>query len=641
MARNIRLIKQKEPPKNTTNYSPMIVYQESKQTFMSHVRESKIDYIIHENFQKKLGRSTGKREVESWKNSMQYMRNVLDDPEIPNSVQISIECQVPNTSKRIDFIITGQNANKRDCAIIVELKQWESATITALDGVVKTFVGGGLRDVSHPSYQAWSYAALLEGFNAAVYQQDITLKPCAFLHNCEVPGDLISPFYKQYLEKAPLFSKNDVVKLADFIKSHVKYGDPTNIMYRIEHGKIRPSKTIADTIAKMINGHEEFVMIDDQKVVFEYAKNLVDSSSAAKKNVLIVSGGPGTGKSVVAIQLTAGLTAEQKLVQYVSKNSAPRDVYASKLTGYRSKTWVNNLFKGSGSYINTQNGEFDALIVDEAHRLNEKSGMFSNLGENQIKEIIQAAKCSIFFLDEDQRVTMKDIGSKQAVEYWAKRSGATVHHLELESQFRCNGSDGYLAWLDYLLFSRETAHTNVRALNYQFEVLYDPNELRKRITAYNEIRNRARMVAGYCWPWHSKKDKNAMDIVIPESNFGMQWNLTQDGMLWIISPESVQQIGCIHTCQGLEVDYVGVIIGPDMVIRAGQWVCRPEFRASKDKSVHGLKTILKRDPAKGKELGDLIIKNTYRTLMTRGMKGCLIYSSDEETRDWLSKIASK
>ena len=267
--------------------------------------------------------------------------------------------------------------------------------------------------------------------------------------------------------------------------------------------------------------------------------------------------------------------------------------------------------------------------------------MFSNLGENQIKEIIQAAKCSIFFLDEDQRVTMKDIGSKQEVEYWAKRSGATVHYLELESQFRCNGSDGYLAWLDYLLFSRETAHTNVRALNYQFEVLYDPNELRKRITAYNEIRNRARMVAGYCWPWHSKKDKNAMDIVIPESNFGMQWNLTQDGMLWIISPESVQQIGCIHTCQGLEVDYVGVIIGPDMVIRAGQWVCRPEFRASKDKSVHGLKTILKRDPAKGKELGDLIIKNTYRTLMTRGMKGCLIYSSDEETRDWLSKIASK
>ena len=604
---------------------------------MSHVRESKIDYIIHENFQKQLGRSTGKREIESWKNSMQYMRNVLDDSEIPNDARISIECQVPNTSKRIDFIITGQNANKGDCAVIVELKQWESATITTMDGVVQTYVGGGVRDVSHPSYQAWSYAALLEGFNEEVYQHDITLKPCAFLHNCEVPGDLISPFYKPHLEKAPLFIKSDVVKLAKFIKTYVKYGDPTNIMYRIEHGKIRPSKTIADNIAKMIDGNEEFVMIDDQKVVFEYAKNLVYASNSEKKNVLIVRGGPGTGKSVVAIQLTARLTAEQKLVQYVSKNSAPRDVYASKLTGYRSKSWVNNLFKGSGAYINTPNGEFDALIIDEAHRLNEKSGMFSNLGENQIKEIISAAKCSIFFVDEDQRVTMKDIGSRKEVEYWANKVGSTVHYLELESQFRCNGSDGYLAWLDNFLDIRQTANLNLSDLNYNFEVIDNPNELRNRIFSYNSDRNKARIVAGYCWPWNSKKDKNAMDIIIPEHDFKMQWNLTQDGMLWIISPDSVNQIGCIHTCQGLEVDYIGVIIGADLVVRNGSWVCRPEYRASSDKSIHGLKTLLKRDPQRGKEMAELIIKNTYRTLMTRGMKECLVYSDDQETRDWLKE----
>ena len=615
----------------------MIVYQESKQTFMSHVRESKIDYIIHENFQKQLGRSTGKREIESWKNSMQYMRNVLDDTEIPNDARISIECQVPNTSKRIDFIITGQNANKNDCAVIVELKQWESATITTMDGVVQTYVGGGVRDVSHPSYQAWSYAALLEGFNEEVYQHDITLKPCAFLHNCEVPGDLVSPFYKPHLEKAPLFIKNDVVKLANFIKTYVKYGDPTNIMYRIEHGKIRPSKTIADSIAKLIDGNEEFVMIDDQKIVFEYAKNLVYASSSKKKNVLIVRGGPGTGKSVVAIQLTARLTADQKLVQYVSKNSAPRDVYASKLTGYRSKTWVNNLFKGSGAYINTPNGEFDALIIDEAHRLNEKSGMFSNLGENQIKEIIAAAKCSIFFVDEDQRVTMKDIGSRKEVEYWANKAGSTVHYLELESQFRCNGSDGYLAWLDNFLDIRQTANLNLSDLNYQFEVIDNPNELRNRIFSYNSDRNKARMVAGYCWPWKSKKDKNSMDIIIPEHDFKMQWNLTQDGMLWIISPDSVNQVGCIHTCQGLEVDYIGVIIGADLVVRKGKWVCRPEYRASSDNSIHGLKTLMKRDPQRGKEMAELIIKNTYRTLMTRGMKGCLVYSDDQETRDWLKE----
>jgi len=616
----------------------MIVYQELKSTFMSHVRESQIEYLIHENFQKQFGKKTSVNEVNSWKNSMQYMRNVLDDPEIPHDAKISIECQVPNTSKRIDFIISGQNDKKEDCAIVIELKQWETASMTDLDGVVNTFVGGGNRNVSHPSYQAWSYVSLLEGFNEEVYNQNIKLKPCAFLHNCSTPGDLISPFYKEHLEKAPLFIKNDVLKLANFIKSYVKFGDPSNIMYRIENGKIRPSKTIADSIAKMINGNQEFVMIDDQKVAFEFAKKLVYDSSESEKNVLIIKGGPGTGKSVVAIQLTANLTADQKLVQYVSKNSAPRDVYASKLTGYRSKSWVNNLFKGSGSYINSTNGEFDALIVDEAHRLNEKSGMFSNLGTNQIKEIIHASKCAIFFVDEDQRVTLKDIGSRQEVEFWARQEGAKIHHLELESQFRCNGSDGYLAWLDNLLEIRPTANLKIDELDYHFEVVTNPNELSDRIIALNNERNKARMVAGYCWPWNSKKDKNAMDIVIPEYNFGMQWNLTQDGMLWIISPESVNQIGCIHTCQGLEVDHIGVIIGPDMVIRDNKWVCRSEFRASSDKSVHGLKSLLKKDKDHGTEIANSIIKNTYRTLMTRGMKSCLVYSTDAETQEWLLNL---
>jgi len=618
----------------------MIVYQENKSTFMNHVRESVIDKIIYTNFQKQLGRKTSDREVQSWKNSMQYMRNVLDDSQIPNDAKISIECQVPNTSKRIDFIISGKNEQRKDSVVIVELKQWDSASITNLDGVVKTYLGGSIREVSHPSYQAWSYATLLEGFNEEVYSKEINLIPCAFLHNCESLGDLEDPFYDTYVKKAPLFAKNDVLSLAEFIKANVKYGDSNNIMYRIEHGRIRPSKTIADSIAKMIDGNEEFVMIDDQKIAFEYARNLVKSSTKENKNVLIVRGGPGTGKSVVAIQLTANLTSDQYLVQYVSKNSAPRDVYASKLSGHRSKSWVNNLFKGSGSYINSNNGQFDALIVDEAHRLNEKSGMFSNLGENQIKEIIEASKCSIFFVDEDQRVTLKDIGSKQEVEFWAKRSNANLHYLELESQFRCNGSDGYLAWLDNILGIRDTANLFINEVNYHFEVVDNPNELRNKILELNKERNKARMVAGYCWPWNSKKNKTAMDIVFPEYEFGMQWNLTQDGMLWIISPESVNQIGCIHTCQGLEVDYVGVIIGPDLVIRNGQWVCRPEFRASSDKSVHGLKSLLKNDPIRGQEMAQLIIKNTYRTLMTRGMKGCFVFSADNETTEWLNKLVN-
>lgn len=616
----------------------MIVYQEDKNTFMTHVRESRIDYIIHENFKKQLGRSTNSKEVLSWGNSMQYMRNVLDDPEIPIDAKISIECQIPNTSKRIDFIITGQDQDKKDCAVIVELKQWQEATATTLDGVVLTYIGGAKRDVSHPSYQAWSYACLLEGFNEEVYSKKITLQPCAFLHNCDFPGELLSEQYSEYLRRAPLFMKHDVLKLATFIKKYVRYGDRTNIMYRIEKGRIRPSKTIADSIARMLLGNPEFIMIDDQKVVFEKSQQVIRGATKSNKKVVIVKGGPGTGKSIVAIQLTARMTAERLLVQYVSKNSAPRNVYASRLSGSFRKSWVNNLFKGSGSYVDCQIGEFDALIVDEAHRLNEKSGMYANLGENQIKEIIHAAKCSIFFIDEDQRVTIKDIGTRDEIVKWAKKANADVTHLELESQFRCNGSDGYLAWLDNFLGIRSTANTDLKDIDYHFEVIESPNILREKIKAYNKVNNRARLVAGYCWPWNSKKNKMAMDIIIPEFDFGMQWNLTEDGMLWIISPDSVDQVGCIHTCQGLEVDYVGVIIGDDLVIRNDEWVCQSDKRARSDKSVHGLKSLLKSDPVKGQQMAELIIKNTYRTLMTRGMKGCLLFSSDKETREWLSKI---
>ncbi|NDC76401.1 MAG: DUF2075 domain-containing protein [Chitinophagia bacterium] len=618
----------------------MIVYQEAKSTFMDHVRESRIEYIIDENMRNRLGRRTARREVDSWRNSMQYMRNVLDDPQIPGDANVCIECQVPNTGKRIDFIIAGQDEDQRDCAVIVELKQWETAEGTDMDGIVRAFVGGSVRALSHPSYQAWSYASLLEGFNEEVYSGDIRLQPCAFLHNCRDAGPLLSPFYSEYTEKAPLFVRQDVLRLSEFIKRFVRYGDPTGIMYRIENGSIRPSKTIAEGIARMIDGHQEFVMVDDQKVVFEEIRKIISDAGPQDRRVVIVRGGPGTGKSVVAVQLTAQLTAERRLVQYVSKNSAPRSVYASRLTGYRSKSWVNNLFKGSGSYVDSRPCEFDALIVDEAHRLNERSGIYSNLGENQIKEIVHAAKCAVFFIDEDQRVTVKDIGTRAEIESWAVRAGATVSYFELESQFRCNGSDGYLAWLDGMFGIRETAHTDLKGIDYHFEVMDDPAELRRRITAYNEVRNRARIVAGYCWPWNSRKDPSKMDIVMSDYGFEMQWNLTEDGMLWIMSPHSVHQAGCIHTCQGLEVDYVGVIMGDDMVVRNGRWICRPEKRARSDKSIHGLKGIIQRDPMKGLELAESIIKNTYRTLMTRGMRGCLVFSTDAETRAYLRETAS-
>ena len=540
----------------------MIVYLAKKTEFIEDVFSNQIEDKILAAFKNRLRTSVGASEIQSWKNSMGYMHHILVDDAIPNDAGVAIEFNIPQTSKRIDFILTGTDGAHQKTAVIIELKQWTKAKATNKDAVVETFLGGCERETAHPSYQAWSYAALLEDFNETVRNEPILLKPCAYLHNCITSSTINSPFYREHTSKAPAFLKDDALKLKDFIKQHVKYGDSGDAMYRIRDGKISPSKSLADSLLSLLQGNKEFLMIDDQKLVYETALHLAQTSNKDRKNVLIVDGGPGTGKSVVAVNLLVELTAKEQLVQYVTKNAAPRDVYQSKLTGAFTKTRISNLFTGSGSYTETVANSFDSLIVDEAHRLNEKSGMFQNLGENQIKEIITCAKFSVFLIDENQRVTFKDIGEKAEIRKWAEACGANVHEMVLESQFRCNGSNGYLAWVDNVLDIRKTANPTLEGIDYEFSVCDSPNALRELILERNKINNRSRMVAGYCWDWVSQKAPGLMDIEIPAGNFRAKWNLQTDGNLWILKPESVTEIGCIHTCQGLELDYIGVILGP-------------------------------------------------------------------------------
>lgn len=612
----------------------MIVYQNNKGSFLDDVLTNNIEQIILEAFKKNLNSSVSLNEKRSWKNSLQYMNNVLQDPIIPDDCNISIEYRIPQTNKRIDFIITGQNENKQDHALLIELKQWETAELTNKDAVVNTFVGKSKREQSHPSYQAWSYAALLNGFNETVYTENIQLQPCAYLHNYVRDGVIDNTFYADYIKKAPLFLKSDAVKLRDFIKKFLKYGDKSRIMYRIESGNIKPSKSLADSLSGMLKGNEEFILIDDQKVVYETAIALTKGASDKNKNVLIVEGGPGTGKTVVAVNLLVNLTKLGLLAQYVTKSAAPRAVYESKLTGTLKKSHISNMFRGSGSYYDCDPDSFDALIVDEAHRLNEKSGLFSNLGENQVKEIIDAAKCSIFFIDEDQQVTLKDIGRKSEIRKWAKLAGANVYETELSSQFRCNGSNGYIAWLDEVLEIRKTANDKLDHKEYEFKIFSSPADLRNAIFEKNKKNNKARLVAGYCWDWNSKKDPSAYDITITEYGFSMRWNLANYGSLWLIDPDSVSEVGCIHTCQGLELEYIGVIIGPDLIIRNEKVITDVGKRSRMDNSVKGYKRLLETGTKNIEERLDMIIKNTYRTLMTRGLMGCYIYCTDKETEEY-------
>jgi hypothetical protein len=294
--------------------------------------------------------------------------------------------------------------------------------------------------------------------------------------------------------------------MAAFLRRCLEVGDRGRTIEKIRDGKARPSRQLADAVERMLKGKSEFVLIDEQKVVLEKALELARRLRDGRHCVLLVQGGPGTGKSVVAVNLLAKLLGKGLNARYVSKNAAPRAVYRAKLTGSVQKGEYDSLFCGSACFVGCPEGHYDALIVDESHRLMTKT-IYDKEGENQVKEIIHASKLSVFFLDEDQKVTFDDIGSTDEIEKWCQFHEAELHRETLPSQFRCSGSDGYLAWLDQTLGIRATANHQLDLGSFDFRVFDSPLVLHDAIRQANQG-NSARMVAGYCWNWASKTNSS-------------------------------------------------------------------------------------------------------------------------------------
>lgn len=587
----------------------------------------------------KMGRRPQESEIRSWNNSLRYMSNIVVTSKLPDNTGIAIEYNIPYTSKRVDMIISGMNENGQNSAIIIELKQWDEAySVPEKDAIVKTYLNGNIRETNHPSYQAWSYAAAIMNFNVDIQDQNIELKPCAYLHNYDVYNDdpLSDTIYLEYLNKAPIFKKHDGKKLQQFIERFIQKGDDGKTIYYIENGRLRPSKSLQDSLRSMIEGNKEFILLDSQKVVYEmildHARKI---NTGGPKKAIIVKGGPGTGKTVIAIDLLCAIINLGMTATYVTKNSAPRNVYKEKLKGRKKKSDIDALFRNPDGFWSYKTTIYDVTLADEAHRLRRKSGVYSNQGENQIKEIMKASRLSVFFVDDDQKVTTSDVGSIEEIGKQAKYLNIPVTLLELDSQFRCNGSDGYLSWIDNVLEIKQTANYDIdKNWGYDFHVFDNPNDLRNAIVEKNKINNRSRIVAGYCWEWKKEKrnDPTFNDITIPEFNFGMSWNMENTGT-WSIDDNSINEAGCIHTCQGLEFDYVGVIIGEDLRYEDGSIITDASKRAKTDQSLKGLKT--KYSNKEASIIAEKIIKNTYKVLMTRGMKGCYIYCMDKQLRDYL------
>lgn len=622
----------------------MIVYNGSKRLFIDDVRKGVIEDKILQLIREKGLLGGQEREVESWHNSMQFMRNIVDIPTIDDDVQVAIEYNIPQTSKRVDFIIIGADAAGKDNIVIVELKQWTKAEKVddEMHYSVRTYVAGDNRIVCHPSYQAYSYSRFLINYSQEIQDRDISLIPCAYLHNYQpdFKSDLSDEIYKEWYTVAPFFVRNEVEEFSAFVNKFItRKSSSGDLLYLIENGRIRPTKSLQDALTSMVMGNPEFVLLDEQAVCYDMClRTMLQCQKDRKKRTIVIQGGPGTGKSVLAVNLLMTLINQSLNAAYVTKNSAPRQAFLSLLTkGKANKVAdIGHLFRSPFGLSTCKPNGYDCLIVDEAHRLVEK--MYRDwTGENQVKECIQASLLSIFLIDEDQAVTTRDIGSIAEIKKWCEATGSRLimnGDTRLVSQFRCNGSDAYIQFVDGLLQrTPETVAVDLSELNYDFRVFDDPGEMRDALREINAVSNKARMVAGYCYDWNVKHGRGEWDIELP-GGFRAKWNLETD-KIWAVNPRSFEEVGCIHTAQGLEFDYVGVLIGRDLYYDPADGRVKTNKEAiSRDDGSSGIRTA-------PDEVARRLILNTYKTLLTRGQKGCFVYCEDEGLRGYMKRLYTK
>ena len=613
----------------------MILYSSRVNDFIEDINNNKISYILENIKQKELYEGTTLSEKQSWENSLRYMSEILQQTSIPKDCTVALEYNLPMTSSRIDFMLCGYNCENKKNVLIIELKQWSKVNeVKDSDILLETYVGNGLKKVIHPSYQAWSYKMLLKDFNQNIQVNDIIVDACSILHNYipNINDPIIDKKFAELINEVSIFFKNDEDKIIDLINKNFCYGDNLSIIQEIDSSKLLPSKSLQENIDKLLKGNKEFKLIDNQMIIYD---EILANIKKEEKNVIIVEGGPGTGKSVIAINLLANLTNQGKLCQYVSRNTAPRVIYSTKLKGTLNKNSIDNLFKTSGAYTETDKDIFDVLIVDEAHCLTEKSGLFNNYGENQIKEIIHSSKSSIFFIDEKQQVHLNDIGTINEIKKWATSLNANIVEFKLESQFRCNGSDNYLKFIDYLL---GITNNYDGIINYDIAICDSPQELETLIKTKNIENNKSRIVAGYCWNWNKDEINNTDYHDIRIGDYSISWNLGAKQTFAI--DNSINEAGCVHSVQGLEFDYIGVIIGEDLYYEDDKLCTNFQKHASSDPSFKGIKKMYKENRTIANELSDTIIKNTYRVLLTRGIKGCYIYCVNKELNNYFKEQIS-
>jgi DUF2075 family protein len=587
-----------------------------------------------------------KSELAAWRNSLQAMANVVRQGDLSDHGVI-VEWQLPLSSRRLDVLLTGKSLESRANAVIVELKQWEEAFPTNVKDCVATFVGARTREVLHPSAQVGGYQQYLRDVHTAFSQGAVGLQACAYLHNLhfDPESELFSKRHADLLAGNPLFAGDQTTGLIDYLQFHLGDGGGIPVLDTVLNGRYRPHKKLLDHTARMIRGEPTYVLLDEQKVVFNTVlAKVAERHRTVGKTVFLIKGGPGTGKSVIALNLVADLSA----AGYITHHATGSRAFTSnirKIVGRRSSAQFNYF----NSYLGADPQVLDVLVCDEAHRIREVSHtMYTPRAKRtdrpQINELIEAAKVSVFFLDDLQVVRPGENGSSELIERTAREIfRAEVLQYELETQFRCGGSDAFVQWVENTLDVRRTPQVLWEPdAQFEFDIVDSPAELQALTNSKAAQGNSARLVAGFCWPWSAANNDGTLVEDVRIDGWSTPWNAKPDAAclaagipksdFWASDPGGLDQVGCIYTAQGFEFDYVGVIFGRDLVYRGRTgWVGQPSF--SHD-------SVVKRAAKNGDEAAfAALVKQTYRVLLTRGLKGCFVYFEDPATRDFfLSRV---
>jgi DUF2075 family protein len=551
---------------------------------------------------------------------------------------ILLEYQLPLTSKRLDVLLTGLNFDGEENAVIIELKQWEKCTSTHSPNEVVTFVGGAQREVLHPSVQVGQYHLYISDSHTAFYDTDnpINLSSCSYLHNYHTDStdEIFKPKFKDWIKKYPLFTADDVPALSAYLKEFLSEGDGLGILQKVEDSQFRPSKKLMEHVGNVIKGKSEYILLDEQLVAYDKVFTTAKEGYHDKqKTVIIIKGGPGTGKSVIAINLMADLMLDGHNAHYSTGSRAFTETLRQSI-GMRAAPQ----FKYFNSYVGAEYNALDVLIADEAHRIRETSNSrWQRVSEKlQIEELIHVAKVPVFLLDDDQVVRPNEIGSGDLIKEHSDRMGCKVFEYELEAQFRCAGSDGFVNWVNNTLGIKRTANVLFdRNDDFEFEIFDTPEKLEGAISSKEAEGFTARMTAGFCWKWSKQLNGDGTlkeDVII--GDYRRPWNARPEATrlapgipkanIWAYDPNGINQVGCIYTAQGFEFDYVGVIFGLDLRYDFDN----QKWQGYKENS-HDF--VVKRS---GEQFIDLV-KNTYRVLLSRGMKGCYVHFMDRDTERFI------